>query len=68
MSNQETFEFEVIEMKDPDNLIPKSFLVKVYKVTLDEESDKKIKELDKTITYLPKIYRGKKGKFVKKIK
>lgn len=66
MSTQETFETEIITMSDPDKLVPKSFIVKLYKVIIDEDSENKTKELERTIEYLPTRYRGKKGRYVKK--
>lgn len=53
----ETFEVEILPINEADKLIPTSILVKIYKINIDEESEKKTKELDKTIEFFPKKYR-----------
>jgi len=55
----ETYEIEILPIQQADKLIPISILVKVYKINIDEESEKKTKELDKTIEFFPKKYRKK---------
>ncbi len=55
----ETFEIEIIPITEADKLVPKSILVKVYKIIVDETSEKKTKELDKTIEFFPKRIKRK---------
>lgn len=59
MSIQERFETEIIPINEADKLLPKSILIKVYKITVDETSEKQTKELDKTIEYFPKKFKKK---------
>lgn len=62
----ETFKIEIIPIQEADKLIPSSILVKVYKIIVDEESEKENKpELDKTIEFFPKKYK-RKSKYGKK--
>jgi len=55
----ETFEKETIEIMQVDTLEPKSILVKIYKIIIDECSEKQTKELYKTIEYFPKRIKRK---------
>ena len=41
------------------SLIPNTILVKLYKISIDETSEKKTKELEKTIEYFPKRIKRK---------
>ena len=56
----ETFETKIIPIYEVDRSEPKSVLVKVFKITVDETSEKEEKkELYKTIEYFPKRIKRK---------
>lgn len=55
----DTYEIEIIPIQEADKLIPNTILVKLYKISIDETSEKKTKELEKTIEYFPKRIKRK---------
>ena len=55
----ETYRHEIMPITDPDVSIPKSILVKVFRVITDDETGKVTEELDRTIEFFPKKYKKK---------
>ena len=43
----ETYEIEILPIQQADKLIPISILVKVYKINIDEESEKNKEDSEK---------------------
>lgn len=55
----ETYRHEMLPITDPEVSIPKSILVKIFKIITDDETGKVTEELDRTIEFFPKKYRKK---------